>query len=211
MNVQRFLLANRCRQASGANRSISSFESSLSISSVDSRLSAVDSVDGFDRNRGREAEAADRQVLMLDNPYAYNHKPVESPSPLKLTYLRTKSSSSSSEHSSNHDEFSSNSYAYNHEPVETPTPPKLMYPCTKSSSSSEQGSCNHDESSLNSSIPTEIELWTKEELLFYGLSWVGYDRAKQQKVNKKRNLTRWREHYGPPPATYAPVVNGVRS
>lgn len=134
---------------------------------------------------------------------------MESPSPLKLTYLRTKSSSSSSEHSSNHDEFSSNSYAYNHEPVETPTPPKLMYPRTKSSSSSEQGSSNHDESSLNSSIPTEIELWTKEELLFYGLSWVGYDRAKQQKVNLVRNLTRWREHYGPPPATYAPVVNDV--
>jgi hypothetical protein len=86
-----------------------------------------------------------------------------------------------------------------------------MYLRTKSSSSSEQGSSNHDESSLNSSIPTEIELWTKEELLFYGLSWVGYDCAKQQKVNKKRNLTRWREHYGPPPATYAPVVNGVRS
>jgi hypothetical protein len=59
MNVQRFLLANRRRQASGANRSISSFDSSLSISSVDSRLSAVHSVDGFDRNRGREAEAAD--------------------------------------------------------------------------------------------------------------------------------------------------------
>ena len=62
MNVQRFLLANRRRQASGANRSISSFDSSLSISSVASRLSAVDSVDGFDRNRGREAEAADRRM-----------------------------------------------------------------------------------------------------------------------------------------------------
>jgi hypothetical protein len=62
MNVQRFLLANHRRQASGANCSISSFNSSLSISSVDSSLSAVDSVDGFDRNRGQEAEAADRRM-----------------------------------------------------------------------------------------------------------------------------------------------------
>jgi hypothetical protein len=53
MNVQRFLLANRRRQASGANRS---------ISSVDSSLLAVDSVDGFDRNQGREAEAAYRRM-----------------------------------------------------------------------------------------------------------------------------------------------------
>jgi hypothetical protein len=62
MNVQRFLLANCRRQASGANRSISSFDSSLSISSVDSSLLAVDSVDGFDRNQGREAEAAYRRM-----------------------------------------------------------------------------------------------------------------------------------------------------
>jgi hypothetical protein len=102
MNVQRFLLANRCRQALGANHSfISSFNSSLSISSVDSSLSAMDSVDDFDHNRGREAEAADhpmeweRQYREMEEPPALLARADDSDDESSISSAKSSSSISS--------------------------------------------------------------------------------------------------------------------
>ena len=86
---------------------------------------------------------------------------------------------------------------------------------TSSESSSE--TCLNSKASTESlkskvsaeSLPTEIEMWTKEDVLFNGLSWVGFTPSMQQKVGTKRNLTRFREHYGTTPATYTPLIHDI--
>lgn len=52
-------------------------------------------------------------------------------------------------------------------------------------------------------------MWTKEDALFNGLSWVGFTPSMQHKVSTKRNLTRFREHFGTTPATYTPLIHDI--
>lgn len=74
----------------------------------------------------------------------------------------------------------------------------------------DSGSEKSDESNCTAKLSKEIETWTDTDTLYYGLLWVGYDAASQNKVGINRKLTRFREFYGPPPSTYAPLINDIR-
>lgn len=65
-------------------------------------------------------------------------------------------------------------------------------------------------SSSGATLPQEPEIWTKEEILYYGLLWGNFDGKAQAKIGLQRKLTRFRELYGPPPTTFAPIFNDVR-
>ena len=55
----------------------------------------------------------------------------------------------------------------------------------------------------------DISTITAADLLFAGLTYVGFDKGRQS-VRDSENVERFREHYGTPPTTLAPLLNDLK-
>ena len=55
----------------------------------------------------------------------------------------------------------------------------------------------------------DISTITVADLLFVGLTYVGFERGRQN-VRHSENVERFKEHYGPPPTTLAPLLNDLK-
>lgn len=59
-------------------------------------------------------------------------------------------------------------------------------------------------------IYRELLILTDVDILTIGLSYVGFDAKRQSKVNLHKNLTRFKQFFGPDPSTVAPLFRDLR-
>jgi hypothetical protein len=64
--------------------------------------------------------------------------------------------------------------------------------------------------STTQNVPTSIQTINEEDILYVGLSYVGFDLKRQQKVNRHRNVERFRAHYGVGPRPIVPFFGDIR-
>jgi len=59
-------------------------------------------------------------------------------------------------------------------------------------------------------VPPYIRTINESDVLYAGLSYVGFDLRRQQKVNLYRNVERFKAHYGVGPRTVVPFFGDLR-
>jgi len=68
-----------------------------------------------------------------------------------------------------------------------------------------------DSRQANNAISMEISTLTDVDVLFAGLSYCGFDRTKQNRVNIDRNLRRFKSFFGVPPTTVVPILTDLKN
>ena len=57
----------------------------------------------------------------------------------------------------------------------------------------------------------EIDILTSHEIMQLGLTWAGYDRYRQSRVQRATNLTRFKSHYGSLPIVCAQIWEDLQT
>ncbi len=74
----------------------------------------------------------------------------------------------------------------------------------------QQGAPHQSQTMAKTTIYREVQVLTDVDILTVGLSYVGFDKNRQLKVNLARNMKRFKQFFGPDSTTIAPLLRDLR-